>query len=956
MSIFERPFMTSWLVLALSLVLASARGPVVVHGDEIDFTQDVRPILAENCFACHGPDEGAREARLRLDTKEGLEERLGSYHLLLAGNPEESELYLRLTEQDVDYRMPPRESGKELDETQIDVLRRWIEEGAEWEPHWAYTSFREVIPPGDAASKENLIDGFVERRLKREGFSIAAPADRRTLLRRVSIDLVGMTPSVLELERFLADDQPGAYERAVDLLLESTAYAEHQARRWLDLARYADSHGFTIDGRRSMWPYRDWVVTAIAEDLPFDEFTRQQLAGDLNDSPTRDQLIATGFHRNTQINAEGGAKDEENRVNAVIDRVDTTGSVWLGSSITCARCHTHKYDPVSQTEYFQMFAFFNQTEDGGVSSEPSLMVPTEDRVAELEAYEEADLALGTALREAGQAAGWTAWIPSKATGSNGPELRIEQDSSIRSIGQNPVTSVYVLEGRPPLVGARVLRLEALPHLDLPGHGPGRSGSGNFVLSRLRLFLRRAGEAEYEERQFTASSSSYSQGLGPEGGSHYPVAGALSDELGSGWAVSPRFGRPHVAHFELAEALPEGDWEMRLELHQDHGGHHVLGCFRVAFKEEAEAALVPGAWEEAWNAWVSHKQSAPRLPSTLILRERGVKRPNRVFERGDFLQPRESVEPGVPLAMQSFEIDHPLKTRLDLANWLVDPRNALVHRVTVNREWQHFFGLGLVETEADFGVRGAQPSHPELLEWLAQSFVQSGFSRKSLHRSIVTSATYRQSSDRRPDLDELDPRGRWLGRQQRLRVDAEVIRDSALRASGQLSSKVGGPPVQPPQPEGVFDFTQSRKSWKASEGEDRFRRTMYTRLWRSSTYPFLTTFDAPVASSTCTRRGRSNTALQALTLANDPMMIEIARALGERLRTSPGDDEQRLELAFELCLARESAPRELEVLVAHLEDLRRIHREQDPEDQLREKRVWAAIARVLINLDEFVTRS
>lgn len=941
------------VILTASVLLGLAP---VVGAQEVDYNRDIRPILADHCFTCHGPDEGTREARLRLDTLAGLEKPLGRDHLILPGEPEESELFLRVTEEDEDYRMPPVESGEPLAAEQVDLLRRWIEQGAAWEAHWAYAPFDDVQLPSvsDAAWSEHPIDRFVHARLEREGAAPSEEANRRTLLRRVSLDLVGLTPTPEELQAYLADGEPGAYERVVERLLASSAYAEHQARLWLDLARYADSHGFTIDGGRSMWPYRDWVVDAIDADMPFDEFTREQLAGDLFESPTRSQLIATGFHRNTQINQEGGAKDEENRVNAVIDRVDTTGSVWLGSSLTCARCHTHKYDPISQTEYFQVFAFYNQTVDGGVSSEPSLLVPDEDDLESLLEFEEEDRRLSSQLDDVQRAASadWNWWVPQRATGSNGPELRVEEDRSIRSIGQNPVTSVYVLEGAAQ-EGARALRLEALPDLGLSGRGPGRSGNGNFVLNRLRLYHREPGEEEFSERPLISSEASYSQGFGPEGGNLYPVAGALDDEAGTGWAVSPRFGKPHVAHFEWEDALPAGD--VRIELYQDFGSHHVLGRFRVAFAGQTSTASVPEAWEMAWNAWTEHQKLRPRMPSTLVMRDREVKRPNRLFIRGDFLNPGKTVVPGVPAALRSFDYEGEFETRLDLANWLTDPRNALVHRVTVNREWQHFFATGIVETESDFGIRGAPPSHPELLEWLAREFVRQGFSRKELHRTIVTSRAYRQSSAPRPELDALDPRGRLLGRQSRWRVNAEVIRDSALRVSGALSAKRGGPPVQPPQPAGVFAFTQSKKSWKPAEGEDRYRRTLYTRLWRSSTYPFLTTFDAPVANVTCTRRGRSNTALQALTMANDPMVLEIAALFGERLRDAGASDRERLTSAFENALGRPGSERELEILLGHLERVRALRNAEGLDALEVEAKAWAAVARVIFNLDEFVTR-
>ena len=951
------------LALALGLIALESLAPSSpaqpsVLAEEVDFARDVRPILAGRCYTCHGPDEATREARLRLDTLRGL----GARDLITPGAPEESELYLRLVEEDPDYRMPPPESGDALEPSKLELVRRWIEQGAETRGHWAYEPFRDLESPAvlDESWPRNEIDRFVLARLEAAGLAPSPEADRRTLLRRASLDLVGIVPTPAEVAQFLEDTEPGAFERAVNRLLDSVQYAERWARHWLDLARYADSHGYTIDGGRSMWPYRDWVVQAIDQDMPFDRFTIEQLAGDLLPEPTNAQLIATGFHRNTQINQEGGAKDEENRINAVIDRVDTTGAVWLGSTLSCARCHSHKYDPISQTEYFQLFAFFNQSEDGGVSSEPSVLVTDESSAEALASFEEREGALRRALREAERDAlsPWTAWLPTTATGSNGPELRLEEDLSIRSIGHNPQTSDYVLEGPAPVSELAALRLEALPDLRLPHHGPGRSGSGNFVLERVRLFARRAGAESFEERELVEARASYSQGYGPEGGTLYPVVAALEDEPKKGWAVSPRFGQPHIAHFALAEPLPLGDWELRVVLEQNWGSNHVLGRFRVAFAgagDSVAAPLIPDAWTQAWQKVAQHAGERPRLPSTLIMRERETPRPNHLFERGNFLTPGAAVVPGFPSAMQRFEWEGPVETRLDLARWLVDPRNALAHRVTVNRWWQRYFGTGLVETERDFGVRGAEPSHPDLLEWLAQELVARDFSMKAIHRLIVTSATYRQSSRPREELEELDPRNRLLARQSRLRVEAECIRDSALRASGLLDDRVGGPPVQPPQPEGVFAFTQSKKRWDTAQGPDRYRRTLYTRLWRSSAYPFLLTFDAPPADVACTRRGRSSTALQALTLANDPMILELAEALGGELHRTHSEGGDALDFGFERCLGRSPSTAERALLSAHGAGVEARELEAGSTVEQAEQRSWTAVARVLFNLDEFLTR-
>ncbi len=918
-------------VVALLLGIATAQLPARSEAQAVDYAREVRPIFAEHCTLCHGPDEANRQAELYLDHPESL------LDVVEPGEPEASMLMLRVGSENRRLRMPPVEHGPALTASQIDTIRRWIEEGARWAPHWAYAPFRQVTVPdleeAQPGASDHAIDRFVRARLEREGIAPSPPASRRELVRRLSLDLVGMPPTPEEVRDFLADDREDAYERLVDRLVGSPHYAERWARHWLDLARYADSNGYTIDGRRSMWPYRDWVIRAIERDMPFDQFTIEQLAGDLLPDPQNAQLVATGFHRNTQINQEGGAKDEENRINAVIDRVNTTGAVWLGSTLGCAQCHTHKFDPVSHVDYFRMFAFFDQTADGGVSSGPFVEVTDEEsepRLARfLDQRREFEAELAEAEREAG--AGWVTWRPTVLTASEGPELRIAKDGSIRSVAHNPQTSLYDLVGLAPVAGIRAIRVEALPDLALRSHGPGRAKDGSFVVSKVRFSARPVGtEESFRELAFSREQP---------------------------WKVLSPDGEPQVAVFPLSGPL-SGDQEIHLEIVQDHGQNHVLGRFRVSFAPgDDEGAVPPGVvterWRVAWEALAQHEARRPELPTSLVMQAQVPARTTHLLERGDFQSPGQVVTPGVPPVMNRFltsgEAEVQPTTRLDLARWLVHEDNALVHRVTVNRWWQRFFGLGLVETENDFGIRGATPSHPELLEWIAAQLPARGFSMKEIHRLIVTSQTYRQSSAARPDLRQRDPRNRLLARQSRLRLDAESIRDSALRASGLLTPTVGGPPAQPPQPEGVFSFTQTNKRWVADEGEDRFRRSLYVRLWRSSPYPFLTTFDAPQPTVACTRRIPSSTPLQALTLANDPMILELAEGLGRRVMKVPGTDQERLERAFELALARLPREKEAEVMLAYL----RREMDRTPDDP---NAAWAAVARVLFNTEEFSHRN
>jgi hypothetical protein len=942
------------------LVLSCAQSPPT-------WREDVRPLLAERCLECHGPDEATRAGGLRLDLAEGLAA------AVVPRSPDESELYYRVTT-DADFdRMPPPEHGAALSAEESSLLRRWIEAGAIWEPHWAYAPFAPSDPPAsplgpDAASEEwahNPIDRFVAARLAREGLAPSPEADPRALVRRVHLDLTGLPPTEDELAAFLADEGHDAYERRVDELLASVHFAERFARHWLDVARYADSNGYTIDGARSIWPWRDWVVRSIHRDQPFDEFTIEQVAGDLLPGATREQRLATGFHRNTQINEEGGADDEENRVNAVLDRVHTTGAVWLGATFSCAQCHTHKFDPITLHDFYALYAFFDQTRDSGVSLEPTMLVahtPEEEQLAQRHEAEVARLAAAHSAAHTTSVAGWTTWQPPRAWASNGTKLRPEEDGSWSAVGQNAVYSTYVLEGPLPagLDELGAVRLEALPRSSLPGDGPGRASNGNFVLQAVRVFTRAAEGGEWQPLVLRAARADFEQDTTEEGGKAYPASGLLGAGAGPGWAIKPAFGTPHALELELAQLLAPTEAqpasvarELRIELVQEHGARHTLGAFRLllaAAPTPDERALVADEWRAAWLALQQHQAARPKLPTSLVLEERDVPRVTRVFHRGSFLDPREVVTPAFPAALDHFGgnastgAEGRPRTRLDLARWLVDPRNALVHRVEVNRTWQHLFGRGLVATENDFGLRGARPTHPELLEWLAQDFVAHGQSRKHLVRTIVTSATYRQAASDDAELLARDPENELLARQRRLRLEGEVLRDSMLVASGVLDRTVGGPPMQPPQPDGVYAFTQSAKQWTASEGAARHRRSLYTRSWRSAPFPFYTTFDAPLASATCTRRDRSTSPLQALALANDPLTTELSEALAERIKELWSlDDRAKVTRAFEWCLARPPHDDEADALLEYFESIAEVHGGAAG---------WTAVARVLFNLQEF----
>ncbi|MCA9010740.1 MAG: PSD1 domain-containing protein [Planctomycetaceae bacterium] len=783
------PILAMVVALGLLFPVASAQAQDVLYN------RDVRAILAENCFSCHGFDQKTREAGLRLDTADGATSVLESGHAaVIPGKPDDSELVQRIFSHDSTMLMPPPESGKQLTTQQKNTLKTWIAQGAEYQKHWAFIPpVRPALPiPVESRSSRsdsgprNEVDSFIHDRLMRAGITPSPAADPITLMRRVSLDLTGLPPNLDELDAFLAEferDPETAYDELVDRLLQSPHYGERWGRWWLDQARYADSNGYSIDAPRSIWKYRDWVVSALNDDMPFDQFTIEQLAGDLLPNATVSQQVATGFHRNTPINQEGGIDPEQFRIDSVFDRVATTGTVWLGLTIGCAQCHDHKFDPIMQKEYYRFFAFFNQQD------EPSLTVfPPEVDASALKA-EKAQLEKSVAELMQLTTAEMTAW-ESQLT----DEQRKQFSEDVRKALSVERTKRSVAQ-----------------QISIFGNGP-RASDESFVRQRDRLLK--------------------------------------IDEL-------------------LASGVP-----------------------------------------------------------TFVMQEQAQPRTTTIFVKGDFTRPAEPVTCGTPAVLPPLQATSERATRLDLARWIVSKDNPLTARVIANRVWQQYFGRGLVETENDFGLQGTPPSHPDLLDWLAVNFVEHNWSLKDLHRQIVMSHTYRQSSRERADVKLRDPHNYLLARQQRLRLDAEIIRDVALSTSGLLCRKLGGPPVYPPIPVGVMEQGQVKRAWNVSEGEDRYRRGLYTFIYRATPPPELNVFDAPDGQSSCTRRIRSNTPLQALTLMNDAGFFEFARALADVI------ERDGIEVAFRRCTSRTPKPEELEVLLS-LEPLN--------------------AARVLLNLDETFTR-
>jgi mono/diheme cytochrome c family protein len=1023
------------LTLLLALVAGLSTARTTFAAPPVDYQKQIKPLLAKHCNRCHGPTKtlsGMRTDAGRLATRGG-DRGVG----VVPGEPDKSLLFQALSGND-DLERMPYEKPK-LADSEIALIREWIIQGGQSpanetvvdtrrsSDHWSFQPIvRSKLPDvSNPAWVRNAIDTFVLARLDHEQLAPSGEADRVTLIRRLSLDLLGLPPSIQQVDAFLADSSPQAYSQLVDRLLASPRYGERWGRHWLDLARYADSDGFTIDAARSIWKYRDWVIDAINADMPFDRFSTEQLAGDLMPGRRLDQLVATGFHRNTLINQEGGTDDEQFRIDAVVDRVNTTGAAFLGLTVGCARCHEHKFDPISQRDFYQLFAVFNSCEDNNDANAkgPSISVPST-----LQANRQTELAAAIAAatkpltqHDRSFADGMPAWEKQLAELDAGAFLTLRPDSWSTAKGavltrlddnslvvdfSVPANDTYTVHLdttlNPPLTTITALRIETLTHSSLPKNGPGRADNGNFILSEVTLRIAPTGDtAKSVPIPLASAVADHSQ----EG---HPISNTIDGKPQTGWAINTTTGSLNVnrqAIFFPAKpiTIKPGAKLVLGMAHHGQSANYLVGRFRVSISNANPAALkIPAPLiaiartprdkrSKAQQAQLvdayrqtdtTRKQLADTLiglkkqladlnkaiPTTMVLRELKQPRTTHIHIRGDFLRKGAAVRPGAPEVLPEMKTAGTLGNRLDLANWIFEPKHPLTARVTVNRYWQRLFGLGLVETENDFGLQGDLPSHPKLLDWLASEFIRRDWAVKDLHRLIVTSATYRQSSATRPMLLERDPRNRLLARQTRMRMAAETIRDTALAASGLISDKIGGPGVYPPQPKGIYILTQQKKSWPEARGEDRFRRCMYTYFWRSSPYPFLPTFDAPDATTTCTRRSRSNTPLQALTLANDKAFFEMAQGVALRILTrGPSPDQDRLRFGFRTCLAREPSTEELATLANFLASQRMRFRDSDQDAKAvaparrpvgihaAEAAAWTAVARVLVNLDEFITR-
>ncbi len=1005
-------FLSSCVMVAFVVARGSSAA------DKVDFQREIRPILSNNCFTCHGFDEKERKGAkklggLRLDTEDGSRIDLGGYAAVVPGQPAKSELIKRVTTADPDDIMPPPKTGKILKTKETELLKAWIAQGAKYEKHWAYLKPKRPPVPKTKNAKwpRNGPDHFILARLEQEKLTPQPEADRFALIRRVSLDLTGLPPTIEEVDAFVADKSPDAYEKLVDHFLAKDAYGEHWARMWLDLARYADSAGYADDPARTIWMYRDWAIRAFNENKPFDQFTIEQIAGDLLPNSTDDQVIATAFHRNTMTNNEGGTTDEEWRNAAVVDRVGTTMAVWMGTSMACAQCHTHKYDPLTNKEYFQLFAFLNNTEDADRGDESPVLSVLSPEQKEKRQKLEADIAAlekkfqtRSPALDAAQATWeremtaapptWTPLKPGKAESSGGTTLAIQPDASILASGKTPEKDTYTITVTTDLKSITAFRLEALADSSLPAKGSGRSGNGNFVLSEFKV---KAGKSA---KRFSDASAPHSQ----EG---FSVAKAIDGKDGdSGWAISPQFGKDHSAVFALKSSIERDEpITLTFELVQNSQfAQHLLGKFRLSatgapnplgtfsLPEPVRSALaVPpdkrSATQKTAMADYYVRTVAPEFdadrnqlkslkkelaefkPNTVpVLRELKGKqrRTTKIQIRGNFLALADEVTEGVPAIFHPLPADAP-KDRLALARWLVDENNPLTARVLANRLWEQIFGNGLVRTTEEFGMQGELPTHPELLDWLATELVAQKWDMKKFLKMLVTSAAYRQSSRVTPELVEKDPDNRLLSRGPRFRMTAETVRDQALAVSGLLSKKMYGPSVRPARPSfGLTAAFGGALDWQPSKGEDKYRRALYTEWRRTSPYPSMATFDAPNREVCTLRRVRTNTPLQALVTLNDPVYIECAQALARRVSVANGTNVDKTRFALRLCLARPPTDAEVKRLV-QLYDETRTELTKDPKKaadlatnplgpapkgtDVIELAAWTTVANVLLNLDE-----
>jgi hypothetical protein len=1037
---FMKRFRLSFLAFALTWSFSASAAELP---DRVDFNFHIRGILSDRCYKCHGPDENTREANLRLDTFANAtrQSKNGSAAIVPAA-PDRSELIRRIFTSDADDLMPPHDAGvTPLSGREKQLLHKWIEKGAEYKEHWAFIPVQRPPLPvlNDPAWQLNGIDYFTRRQMQEAGIAPSPKAPRLIWLKRVSFDLNGLPPTPREIDGFLADDSANAHEKVVDRLLASPRFGEHMALPWLDAARYADTSGYQADWERFMWPWRNWVIDAFNKNLPFAQFTIEQIAGDMLPNPTPDQIIATGFNRNHRINDEGGVIAAEYAVEYVVDRIDTTCTTWLGLTMGCARCHDHKYDPLTMTDFYSLFAVFNNVPEKGKDgrlgyaepavdfSNPGIAEPLKIARAKLASIDRELGADTPAVQE--EKIGWgqrilarpnvrsvTQWnilSPSKIEGPKGMTFHDEGDGSHRITGTNPDHSVITLHIELQPGTATAIRLEALKH---PTHTHGslaRNVNGNFVLGEFECFLQSAGSDQPIRVDFARAEADHEQ-------KGYPAAHAIDGKANTGWATESHVKRENrKAVFFPQSPLKYGNGD-RLILtmkNETRFTKTAIGRFRISTtanpapklkngsgvpdiviaalrktqRSPAEIKAIDKYFRDTslhFHPIRARRNAAQKLVKSLeakrtlkvmVMKEMETPRDTYLLKRGQYDQPdtEQKMSPNIPqmFGELSGEGDLP-PNRLGFAKWLVRPDNPLTARVAVNRYWQRYFGKGLVKTTEDLGTQGSLPTHPELLDWLAAEFMDSGWNVKAMQKLIVMSATYRQSSKVDPGLLELDPENKLYARGPRFRLSAHELRDQALALSGMLSDKIGGPSVRPYQPPGLWSDVSFQSKSRSTDfyvpdtGDNLYRRSLYTFWKRSVAPPQMMTFDAAGREACVVRMTRTSTPLQALTLLNDTTFVEAARGLAQRMMLDGGaTPEKRIVFGLKLAAA-EPTPKTVAILSRGFDDYR-AHFLAQPEAAKEllatgesrsdaslppvELAAYTLVASTILNLDQTITK-
>src|ERR1051325_10456771 len=997
-------------------VMVVACAGVVSFGRELSYNRDIRPILSDNCFYCHGPDANHRKAKLRLDVREDA---LKS-EAFVPGDAEKSELVRRIFTADEDDHMPPVDSAKKLTETQKNTLKEWIAQGAKYEKHWAY------IPPVKAQVEGNGVDFLVRKQLKEHALTQATQADRRTLARRLYSDLIGLPPKPEDVEAFEKDTAPDAYAKLVEKLLASEHYGERMAIGWLDVVRFADTIGYQSDNPRNIWPYRDYVIKSFNENKRFDVFTKEQIAGDLLPESGLEQKVGSAFNRLLLSTEEGGAQEKDYEARMLTDRVRAIATGWLGQTIGCAQCHDHKFDPIKQRDFYAMGAFFADIKEPIIGRrEDGMLVPSKEQNAELarldgevkkvkEDFDGPHAELAEAFKKwqqkqvemVEQDRLWTAVKAAAIASAEGVKFETLADGSTLVKGKKLEKETYKIRVKEAPNPISALRVDVLPHDSMPAKGPGRSSNGNFVLTEIMARIERA-NGDRVTIPFAAVKADHEQ-------KDFPAAAAIDGKTDAGgWAILPETGKAHQLILELSEPVKvNGGDALLVEMDFNYGGTHSFGRFRVSATSSYDIARRPMLALPAQDAidLVMNKSRTEEQEQTLFAKFKGVAtelaelrkeiaaaqkardefektiprclvsvhsdkpRTVRILPRGNFLvETGDIVQPALPGYLNVSKTEGEHLTRLDLANWLVSKENPLTARVFVNRMWKQFFGIGLSKVLDDLGSQGEPPVNAELLDWLASEFMDSGWDIKHMVRVIVNSDTYKQVSVPTKELRQRDPYNREDAVQSRWRVDAELVRDNALAISGLLVAKIGGPSVKPYQPDGYWEnLNFPVRTYEASKGEDQYRRGLYTWWQRSYPHPSLTAFDAPSREECVAERNRSMIPQQALVLLNDPTYVEASRAFAARILKEGGSDtEARIRWAWRQALCRQPTAEELSA-ISELVKKHRAEFEKEtkaahelisagfskPPEDLNEAELaaWTNVARAIFNLYESVTRS